>query len=166
MAESYSPQQVQDFLTSIGMGEYIPAFKELDISGDVLLMSGQGRGLEELGVKNPLHRLKISILFRRQLEGLGKIAKRYPVEEVARFLHAHKMSEFVEKFEEEKIDGEMLMEAPDEVLDELGVKKHIQKLALKTNFKKYITPRFTTLWKEYDEKQTTFIDINKNTVTL
>ena len=121
------------------------AFKDLDISGDVLLMAGQGAGLEDLGVTNPLHRLKISILFRRQLEGVGKIAKRYPVEEVIRFLNAHKMNEFVEKFKEEQIDGEMLLDASEEVLNELGIQKHIQKLALKSNFKKYITPRFTTL---------------------
>ena len=145
LAEQCTPQQVQEFLDSIGMKEYVPVFKDLDISGDVLLMAGQGTGLEELGVTNPLHRLKISILFRRQLEGVGKIAKRYPVEEVIRFLNAHKMNEFVEKFKEEQIDGEMLMEASDDTLNELGVQKQIQKLALKSNFKKYITPRFTTL---------------------
>ena len=96
-------------------------------------------------MKNPLHRLKISLLFRRQLEGIGKIAKRYPVEEVVRFLNANKMNKFVEMFEEHKIDGEMLMEASDDVLAELGIANQIQKLALKSNFKKYITPRFTTL---------------------
>lgn len=101
--------------------------------------------MEDLGVKSALHRLKIHLLFRRQLEGLGKVAKRYPVEEVVRFLNANKMNKFVEMFEKHQFDGEMLMEASDEVLDELGISNHIQKLALKTNFKKYITPRFTTL---------------------
>ena len=144
-AEAYSPQQVLDFLTSIGLEEYIPAFKECDISGEILLQAGHGKALEDIGVTNALHRLKISILFRRQLEDISKIAKRYPTEEVVRFLHNNRMSEFVDKFEKNQIDGEMLMEASDEVLDELGVRKHIQKISLRTNFKKYITPRFTTL---------------------
>lgn len=145
MAEACTPPQVLSFLQSIGMDEYVSAFKEMDIAGDVLLMAGQGTGLGDLGVTNPLHRLKISVLFRRQLEGVGKVAKRYPVEEVVRFLHAHKMSEFVGMFEQHCIDGEMLMEASEDALNELGVTKQIQKLALKSSFKKYITPRFTTL---------------------
>ena len=92
-----------------------------------------------------LHRLKIHILFRRRLEGVGKVAKRYPVTEVIRFLHANRLSDLVETFEKHQIDGEILMEASDEVLEELGIEKQIQRIALMTHFRNYITPCYTTL---------------------
>lgn len=134
-----------EFLQSIDLQEYVPQFEECDITGDILLSCGQGKGLEELGVINPLHRLKISVLFRRQLEGMSKIAKRYPVEEVVRFLHSIKMSEHVEKFEEHKIDGELLLEASEDALEVLGVVKQMHSITISTHFENYISPRFTTL---------------------
>ena len=134
-----------EFLKEIGLEEYIPKFGEYGIVGEVLLQAGQGKGLEEIGVTSALHRLKIHILFRRRLEGVGKVAKRYPVTEVIRFLHANRLSDLVETFEKHQIDGEILMEASDEVLEELGIEKQIQRIALMTHFRNYITPRFTTL---------------------
>lgn len=129
----------------IGLEKYIPQFEDFSINGEILLAAGQGKGLEELGVVDPLHRLKIFVLFRRELEGISKIAKRYPVEEVVRFLHSIKMSEHVENFEEHQIDGELLLEATHEALEVLGVVKQIQRIAILTNYKNYINPRHTTL---------------------
>jgi hypothetical protein len=145
LAEGYTCEKVCEFLVQIGLKGYVPQFEEYGITGEILLNAGQGKGLEELGVVDPIHRLKIYILFRRQLEGISKIAKRFPVEEVIRFLHSIKMSEHVEKFEENQIDGEMLMEITEETLEALGVTKHIQRISIVTNYKNYIRPRFTTL---------------------
>ena len=123
----------------------MPQFEEYGITGEILLDAEQGKGLEDLGVDNPLHRLKICVLFRRKLDGISKIAKRYPVEEVARFLHSIKMSEHVQKFEENNIDGELLVEATHDALACLGVTKQIQRITIMNNFKNYIFPRSTTL---------------------
>lgn len=145
LAQSYTCEQVCGFLDEIGLQEYVSQFEEYGITGEVLLDAGQGKGLEDLGVVDPLHRLKIYVLFRRKLDGISKIAKRCPVEEVVRFLHSIKMSEHVEKFEENSIDGELLLEATQEALAKLGVTKHIQRISIMTNFKNYINPRSTTL---------------------
>ena len=142
-AANYSCEALCDFLEKIGMEEYVQNFEEYSISGDILLSAGQK--LDGLGINNPLHCLKICILFRRELEGLSKIAKKFPVEEVVRFLHSIKMNEHVQSFQEHGIDGELLLEASEEVLEELGVKNHIQRLSIKMRFVDYVTPRNTTL---------------------
>ena len=145
LAESYTCEQVCEFLCTIGMGEYVQEFKEFSITGDVLLKAEQGQGLIDLGVINAIHRLKIYILFQRHLDGASKLAKRYPVEEVVRFLHCTKMSQYADMFEQNEIDGECLLEASEEALQALGVNKHIHRLSIKSQFKNYITPRYTTL---------------------
>ena len=140
-----SCEQVCDFLRQIGLEQYVPKFEEYSITGDVLYRAGQGSGLEELGVMDALHRLKISVLFRRTLEGESKVFKRYPVEEVVRFLNMHNMPEYVERFEKEGIDGELLLEATDDALIALGVEKQIHRITIRSKFTNYVTPQYTTL---------------------
>ena len=125
------------------MEEYVQNFQDFSVSGDILLSAGQD--LNDLGIENALHCLKISILFQRQLEGLSKVAKKFPVEEVVRFLHSVKLSEHVASFQEQEIDGEFLLAASEKVLEVLGVKNHIQRLSIKKRFADYVTPRSTTL---------------------
>ena len=125
------------------MEEYVQNFEEYGITGDILFSAGQK--LDGLGITNPLHCLKICILFRRQLEGLSRMAKKFPVEEVVRFLNSIKMNEHVQSFQEHGIDGELLHEASEEVLEALGVNNHIQRLSIKMRFADYVTPRSTTL---------------------
>ena len=134
-----------EFLREIGLEQYVGKFEEYGITGDVLYKAGQGKGLEELGVIDALHRLKISVLFRRKLEGESKVFKRYPVEEVVRFLNMHNMREYVERFEAEGIDGELLLEATDAALVDLGVEKQIHRITIMSKFKNYVTPQYTTL---------------------
>ena len=145
LAETYTCEQVCEFLCAIGMDAYVQEFREFSITGDILLKAEQGQGLIDLGVTNAIHRLKICILFQRRLDGVSKLAKRYPVEEVVRFLHCTRMSEYAKMFEENEIDGECLLEASEEALQSLGVNKHIHRLSIKTQFKNFITPRYTTL---------------------
>lgn len=142
-ATSYTTEALCAFLEKIGLEVYTQNFEDFYITGDTLLDAGQN--LSDLGITNPLHSLQINVLFKRELEGVGQLAKRFPVEEVGRFLHSIKMSEYVKPFEEHKIDGEILMEASEEVLEVLGVKNHIQRLTIKNRFGEYIIPRYTTL---------------------
>lgn len=134
-----------DFLREQGLEQYVPKFEEYSITGDVLYKAEQGRGLEELGVTDALHRLKIFVLFRRKLEGESKLYKRYPVEEVVRFLNMHNMREYVNRFEAEAIDGELLLESNDDALVVLGVDKQIHRITIRSKFKGYVTPQYTTL---------------------
>ena len=115
----------------------MPQFEEYSITGEILLDAEQGEGLKDLGVNNPLH-CQICVLFRRKLDGISKIAKRYPVEEVVRFLHSIKMTEHVQKFEENNIDGELLVAATHATSACLGVTKQIQRITIMNNFKNYI----------------------------
>ena len=125
------------------MEDYVQNFQDLEMTGDILLSAGQD--LKDLGIENPLHCLKICILFQRQLEGVSAVARKFPVEEVVRFLHSIKMSEYVPNFQEQGIDGEFMLAASEEVLEALGVKNHIQRLSIKKRFEDYVTPRSTVL---------------------
>ena len=145
VAERYTCEQVCEFLSSIGMDVYVQEFQDFSITGDVLLKAGQGQGLIDIGVTNAIHRLKIYILFQHHLDGASKVAKLFPVEEVVRFLHCTRMSEYADTFQQNEIDGECLLEASEEALQALGVDKLIHRLSIKSQFKNFITPRYTTL---------------------
>ena len=61
----------------------------------------------------------------------------YPVSVVLEFLEAQKMTEYMKAFHDHGIDGDILLEANDAVLNELGVTKALHKVKLKTKFKKF-----------------------------
>ena len=61
-------QEVLEFLASVGLERYAESFKDAEITGDVLLEAGDEM-LGELGVASTLDRLKITMLFKRTLQG-------------------------------------------------------------------------------------------------
>ena len=68
LARDYGEEEVTEFLTQAGLGQYVEAFREAQISGEVLL-EADSEVLQELGVASAIDRLKIKELFRRQLQG-------------------------------------------------------------------------------------------------
>ena len=67
-AAGYTPEDVVEFLSSIGLDRYTGTFLDCEISGEVLLEANV-EVFSELGVESVLDRLRISVLFKRKLSG-------------------------------------------------------------------------------------------------
>ena len=142
LARQYSSEAVGNFITSIGYSNYAEQFEENDFSGDALIESTDEH-LKDLGIESALARLKIIILFRRQLQGLHSLAKNYPADKVVEFLDGLKPQEkdqYKRSFDENEIDGEMLlaMKGKDDVMIELGVQRPAHRLMILSKFKTLI----------------------------
>ena len=126
LARQYTSEAVANFVTSIGYPDYAELFEDNDYSGDVLVEC-KDKDLKDLGIESALARLKIIILFQRQLEGLHSVAKNFPADKVIEFLDGLKPQEkeqYKQSFSTNEIDGEMLlaMKGNYDVMSELGVK--------------------------------------------
>ena len=131
-----------NFVTSIGYSNYAEQFEENDFSGDALIECTDEH-LKDLGIESALARLKIILLFRRQLQGLHSLAKNFPADRVVEFLDGLKPQEkeqYKQSFDENEIDGEMLlaMEGKDDVMIELGVQRPAHRLMILSKFKTLI----------------------------
>ncbi len=83
-----------------------------------------------------MDRLRISTYFRRHVVKSEGLAELYPVEVVVQFLEVTRpLQQFAASFGENKIDGELLLNASDEVMAELGVEKGVHKLMIRQKFK-------------------------------
>lgn len=137
-ARQFSIQDIVTFLQSKKLDQYATAFEEYEINGE-LLIQFQDEDLEDLGVNNPLHRLIIRMCFRRLVLGSEEFASQYPPQAVAQFLDANKqLKQFSRSFLENAIDGELLLNASDDVLQKLGVEKGVHMRMIRTKFKSWI----------------------------
>lgn len=115
------------------MPQYAETFKSSDISGEVLL-EADSEFFIELGITSPLHQMKITQLFPRELR--GGVAK-YSMQHLSSFLQQHKLEKYTPILESYGIDGEMILEVEEKlmkvVLKEVGVTSivDIQKIRLK-----------------------------------
>ena len=142
LARKYSGEAVANFVTSIGYSNYAELFEENDFSGDALIVSTDEH-LKDLGIESALARLKIVILFQRQLQGLHSLAKNFTADRVVEFLDELKPQEkeqYKQSFDENEIDGEMLlaMQGKDDVMIELGVQRPAHRLMILSKFKTLI----------------------------
>ncbi len=70
----------------------------------------------------------------------------YPVSVVLEFLELHNLGQHLEAFRRHGIDGDLLLEANDAVLTELGVVSSMHRIKLRTKFKHFVSSRkITTL---------------------
>ena len=138
--EKYRVEDIATFLCEIGMESYVPKFQEEEVNGiDLLKMPDEKleKALEEdLGVVNPLHRLKIKKLFQRRLLDAEP---QHPVRYVVEFLQSiPRFNQYVNSFEENAIDGELLLHASSEVLEVLGVQSELHKSQIPKRFEEYM----------------------------
>ena len=131
-----------NFVTSIGYSNYAELFEENDFSGDALIVSTDEH-LKDLGIESALARLKIVILFQRQLQGLHSLAKNFPADKVVQFLDGlkpHEKKQYKQSFDENEIDGEILlaMQGKEDVMIELGVQRSAHRLMIMSKFKTLI----------------------------
>ena len=116
---------VVEFLHSIGLDQHVDRFREQGFDGE-LLLAAKDQQLNALGVSNPLHCFKIQYLFKRWLH---KTSTTHAQGTVYDFLAANKMDKYGQRFAEEGVDGDMLLEIlhldPDvraRILEVLGIK--------------------------------------------
>lgn len=134
-AKNYSLKDVIAFLEAKGLGRYSTVFEEFDINGE-LLIEFQDDELRDIGIDSPLDRLRISTYFKRHVVKSEGLAELYPVEAVVQFLQETRpLQQFAASFGENGIDGEFLLNASDEVMNELGVEKGVHKLMIRQKFK-------------------------------
>ena len=156
--QEYTPQHVGQFLEGIGLGHHVTTFIEEGISGDVLFEPDQEM-LEELGVTSAIERLKIKVqggagemeycmiltqysnlvfyqvLFRRSVQG-GET--QYPLQSVLDFLKLNKLDKYRDTFQKSGMDGDLLLEADDRALKELGVSSAVDRKKIKTKYKTFV----------------------------
>ena len=128
-----------DFLQDIKMDQYIEAFKSKTINGGLLIAFGE-RQLKELGISSHLHCFKIQLLFKRALQSTPTT---HALVVVLDFLAANNMDKYRQRFCEEGVDGDMLLEIlqlrPNEsgnaILEEMGITTGIDKIKMRKQFK-------------------------------
>jgi len=138
----YDSKAVANFVTSIGYSDYAEQFHDNGLSGDVLI-DCTDKDLKDLEIESALARLKIVILFKRQIQGLNTLGKNIPTERVVEFLDGLKPPEkeqYKQSFGDNEIDGEMLlaMEGKDDVMIELGVQKSLHRRMILSKFKTFL----------------------------
>ena len=62
----------------------------------------------------------------------------FPIQTVLTFLEQNKLNKYRESFQQWAIDGDLLLEADDSVLKELGVSSTLDRNRIKANYKKLI----------------------------
>ncbi len=72
-AATYKTVDVVKFLQRIGLGQHAAVFRDNDITGDMLVAEGAGDAFfSELGIASALDKLKITVLFKRELRGASE----------------------------------------------------------------------------------------------
>ena len=75
------------------------------------------------------------VLFQRRL--LGGVV--HSLQTVLDFLEHYNLDKYSATFKEKGIDGDLLLEADDRVLKELGVNSAVDRRRIKTQYKKFIS---------------------------
>lgn len=134
-AKDYSLADITAFLETKGLAHYSKVFEEFDINGE-LLIEFHDDELRDMGIESALDRLRISTYFRRHVVKSEGLAELYPVDAVVQFLQETRpLQQFAANFREQKIDGELLLNASNDVMNELGVEKGVHKLMIRQKFK-------------------------------
>ena len=123
LARERTPNDVANFMVRINLPQYSKMFRDSEISGELLLYIDRGL-LSKLGIKSPLHQMRIMKLFCRELTGY---TAKCPSDYMMRFLTQNNLEKYGPSLEENGIDGDMLLEVEDEwmksILEEIGVNK-------------------------------------------
>ena len=118
-------KQYQGFVSYLE-GLELPEFAQMvsDSEFDGSIITATDEVLIDLGMENAIDRLRFRVLFQRELlKKTSEVAKMFPVEKVASFFRERKLiADCAKAVEENGIDGEMLLLADKEVLEQLGVR--------------------------------------------
>ena len=78
------------------------------------------------------------MLFQRSLQGA---TAQYSIQTVLTFLKQNKLDKYIDTFQQWAIDGDLLLEADDSVLKELGVSSALDRKKIKAKYKTFINSR-------------------------
>lgn len=143
LARNYSCDDVAKFLSKIELSEYIETFKEIEVSGDVLLgivLDSDVDGLEELQMKKSLHQMKIKQLFPRELK---RCTPKYSTDHLCTFLEEkqQKLVKYAPELRSHAIDGDMILDVDDilmkKALMEVGLSK-LETIKLISTYKTFV----------------------------
>ena len=136
LAQKWTTDDVADFMVRINLHQYSVIFKDSGIRGEELFDIDQ-EYLSELGVKSPLHQMRIVELFRRDLA--GNTAK-YPSDYVMHFLTQNNLEKYSPSLKHHGVDGDMLLEVEEKwmtsVLEEIGVTE-VDNFKIRKKFKTF-----------------------------
>ena len=152
-ARTYTPEDVGDFLSSIKLDKYREAFVTNEVNGADLLEANRDT-LNELGVTSLLDCVRIMTLFPRQLQGAEP---RFPVSVVLKVLKENKLEKYIKIFEENQIDGDMILYAEEKhmkiimkddelvrsVFTEIGISSNIHKTRILSRFKTFVSEQYS-----------------------
>ena len=141
-AKTYTSERVGEFLIGIGLEKYRKSFVDQDIDGDTLLDSLLGETkhefLKELGVEFALDRVRIDVMFRRELR---KTQPRFPIHVLVAFLNEKKLKQYSVHFEQNEIDGDMLLAMEPKlleiVLNDIGIQSRVAKQKIVSKLKTF-----------------------------
>ena len=137
MAKQFSVHDVVKFLHEVKLDQYAPVFEEFEINGELLAQLPDNE-LQDMGISSALVRLKISNYFRRYIVGAKDIPDDQSVKKVVKFLGDIKpLKQFSATFEENRIDSQLLLDASDDVMRELGVDTGVHIRLIRTKFKNF-----------------------------
>lgn len=135
MAKRFSVQDVVKFLHKVKLDQYATIFEDFEINGELLVQLPDNE-LQDMGIASALVRLKISNYFRRYIAGVKSIPDDQSVKKVAKFLEDIKpLKQFASTFEENGVDAQLLLDASDDVMRELGVDTGVHIRLIRTKFK-------------------------------
>ena len=122
-----SVQRVVKFLQQHNLEEYISVIEDNELDCDMLMQSSD-RDLEEIGINNPIHRLKITVGVKNITLGKqSECAKVYPAHVLAEMFHkTDDLKVFCDNVVANNLDTDTLLHASDAVFKQLGVTKEIQ----------------------------------------
>ena len=145
-----------NFLYENKLDDYVHIFEEQEVTGEDLLGMTDDDLKNDLGMTYSIDRFKLKILFERKLLGAQP---KHSVEDVVRFLQStKKLHVYAQSFRDNEIDGEILLNANPEVLEELGIKSRLDQTMVMFLFRRrvqYELPRITV------EDVVTFLRSNK-----
>lgn len=140
-ARKISLEDVASFLASIKLDKYIAAFKENDISGDVLISAKPG-DLSELGVKSALDKLKILVGFKRHVEGT---AVKFTTSKLVVALSQNNLGKHRKPFEQHGVEGDLLLYEDKELvrsmLKEIGITSNLAITRIISKFETFASLR-------------------------
>ena len=79
--------------------------------------------------------LCFQVLFRRSVQG-GVV--QHSLQKVLTFLEQNKLNKYHDIFQKSGMDGDLLLEADDSVLEELGVRSALDRTRIKAKYKKFV----------------------------
>ena len=135
-AIAYPPRKIADFLNSQGQSyeKYIQLVLDNGIDGEMLYRASE-QALTDLGIDSPVDRALMKQKFCAMLDGPTMMSQTFPPERVCEVLIQMKLNEAVKFVMKHGIDGEVVANASNDLMKEMGVKTKGQMRKLQSEFK-------------------------------